>query len=92
MKITLRLHEKAVVHARKQAAQNKMRLSRFVSQLITQHWRESLRRLREAKKHERDYLKAMKAWRAKKPLALTGPTQRYSTRDEIYDRPVLRRR
>ncbi len=92
MKITLHLDEKTVVRAREQAVQNKLSLSRFVSQLMTQNWRESQRRLREAKKHERDYRKAMKAWLAQKPLTLTGPAQRYLTRDEIYDRPVLRRR
>jgi hypothetical protein len=90
-KLTLILDDKTVAWARKHAARQRVSLPRFVGELVRQHWRESQQRLREERKRKRDYQDAMNHWRAQKPFALKGPTERYLTREEIYDRPVLRR-
>ena len=45
--------------------------------------------LREHLRQAREYEAAYRAWRAEKPLKLKGA---YPKRDELYDRPVLRRR
>jgi Family of unknown function (DUF6364) len=90
-KLTLILDAKAVTRARKQATLRKVSLSRFVSELVHQHWRESQRRLREERKRNHEYQDAMNHWLAQKPFAMKGPAERYLTREEIYDRSVLRR-
>lgn len=91
-KLTVVLDDETAARASEEAARNEVSLSRFVGDLIRQHSRESQRRLRETRKRERDYLEAMKRWRAQKPFVLKGPAERYLTREEIHDRPVLRRR
>ncbi|MGH8702800.1 MAG: CopG family transcriptional regulator, partial [Burkholderiales bacterium] len=62
-------------------AERNMSLSRYVGEL-----------LRERMRHSREYEAAMKGWLAEKPLKLTGPWKPYPKREELYDRPVLRRR
>jgi hypothetical protein len=68
--------------ARAQAAGRKMSLSRYIGEV-----------LRKELRHAYEYEAAYRAWRDDlKPWPLKGPPQRYPTRDEIHDRPVLRRR
>jgi hypothetical protein len=43
-------------------------------------------------RESREYDAAMKRYLALKPFPLTGPPQRYPKREELYDRPVFRRR
>jgi len=79
--VTITLDEHAVAWARVQAAQVNMSLSRFVGEMIHQQMR-----------HSREYEEAMRAALAQKPLDLKGPWKPYPKREELYDRPVLRRR
>jgi hypothetical protein len=77
-KMTITLDEETAAWARVRAAEQRMSLSRFVGELLREH----LRQLRE-------YEAAYRAWRTEKPLKLKGA---YPKRDELHDRPVLRRR
>lgn len=77
--VTITIDEQAVAWARVQAAEQNMSLSRFVGQLV-----------RERMRHSQEYEAAYRAWRAEKPLKLKRPAERYPTREELYDRPVLR--
>jgi hypothetical protein len=80
--VTITLDEETAAWARIHAAQRDMSLSRFVGELLRQQMRES-----------REYEAAMRRYLARGPFeALTGPAERYPARDEIHDRPVLRRR
>jgi len=79
--ITITIDEQAAAWARKQAAEKNMSLSRYVGEM-----------LREKMRHSREYEKAMAASLAEKPLDLKGPWEPYPKREELYDRPVLRRR
>jgi hypothetical protein len=79
--ITITLDEQTAKWAREQATAQGISLSRFVG--------ESLRKqLPEAQAYER----AMKEFLALEPWNLGWPEGRLPTRDEIYDRPVFRRR
>jgi hypothetical protein len=79
--ITITLDEQAAAWARVQAAERNMSLSRYVGEL-----------LRERMRHSREYEAAYQAFLAEKPLKLKGPPKPYPKREELYDRPVLRRR
>lgn len=79
--ITITLDEQAAAWARMQAAEQDMSLSRYVGEM-----------LRDKMRHSREYEKAMRAALAQKPLDLQGPWEPYPTREELYDRPVFRRR
>jgi len=79
--VTITLDEQAAAWARVRAAERDMSLSRFVGEM-----------LREKMQHSRDYEKAMAASLAEKPLDLKGPWEPYPKREELHDRPVLRRR
>ena len=79
--VTITLDEATVERARAKAGERKMSLSRFVGDV-----------LRKALGHDDAYEGAYRAWRAEKPLALKGPSKAYPKREELYDRPVLRRR
>ena len=79
--ITITLDEQAAAWARMQAAEQDMSLSRYVGEM-----------LRDKMRHSREYQKAYLAFLAEKPLDLKGPWEPYPTREELYDRPVLRRR
>jgi hypothetical protein len=80
-RITIRLDEKTATWARVQAAKRSMSLSRFVGEM-----------LRDKMHHSRAYQAAYRAFLAQKPLDLKGPWEPYPKREELYDRPVLRRR
>ncbi len=79
--ITITLDEQAAAWARVQAAERNMSLSRYVGEM-----------LRDKMRHSREYETAMRAALAEKPLDLKGPWEPYPKREELYDRPVLRRR
>lgn len=79
--VTITLDEETAAHARVQAAQRNMSLSRYIGEVLREQMRRSDR-----------YEQAMRSFFALKPFALKGRPQRYPRRDELYDRPVLRRR
>jgi hypothetical protein len=80
-KLTITVDPRALAWARVQAAKRGMSLSRYVSEL-----------LRNKMRYSAEYEKAMRKALAQKPLDLKGAWKPYPTRDELYDRPVLRRR
>ena len=77
-KVTITLDERILARARVRATERHMSLSRFVGELLREHFRTS-----------QEYEAAYRAWRAEKPLKLKGA---YPKRDRLYGRPVLRRR
>jgi hypothetical protein len=80
--VTVTLDERTAARARVQAAERNMSLSRYIGEVLR-------RELRLADEYEAAY----RAWRKdRKPWPLKGPAQPYPTREELYDRPVLRRR
>lgn len=79
--VTVTLDEDTAERARVQAAQRKLSLSRYIGEV-----------LRKELGHDEAYEAAYRAWRAEKPLPLKGPAEPHPKRDELYDRPVLRRR
>jgi hypothetical protein len=80
-KVTVTLGEKTAARARVRAAERKMSLSRYIGEV-----------LRKELRHADEYEAAYRAWRDRKPWPLKGPPQPYPKREELYDRPVLRRR
>jgi len=81
-KVTVRLDDQVAKRARSQAAKQKISLSRYIRELL----RKELRRADE-------YEAAYRAWREdRKPFPLKGPAEPYPKREELYDRPVFRRR
>ena len=79
--VTITLDEATAAWARVHAAEQDMSLSRFVGEV-----------LRERMRRSREYEEAYRAWREEKPFDLKGPWKPYPKREELYDRPVLRRR
>jgi hypothetical protein len=81
--ITITLDDETAEWAKDQAAQDGMSLSRFVGQVLR-------RQLPQAQEYER----AMNRWLARRATdkPLTAPGEKLPTREEIYDRPVFRRR
>ena len=80
--VTVTLDEETAARARVEAAERKMSLSRYIGEV-----------LRKELRHSDEYEAAYRAWRHDlKPWPLKGAPQRYPTREEIHDRPVLRRR
>lgn len=79
--VTITLNSETVARARVQAAERSMSLSRFVGEVLRAHLGA-----------EDEYEASMRRFLAAKPFPLKGPPQRYPTREELYDRPVLRRR
>jgi hypothetical protein len=80
--VTVTLDEETAARARVQAAERKMSLSRYIGEV-----------LRKELRHADEYEAAYRAWREDlKPWPLKGRPEPYSKRDEIHDRPVLRRR
>jgi hypothetical protein len=79
--VTVTLDEETAAWARVQAAKRDMSLSRFIGEL-----------LQERRHDARAYEEAMQASLAEKPFNLKGPWKPYPTREELHDRPLLRRR
>jgi len=81
--ITITLDDETAEWARVQAAQHGVSLSRFVGEVI-----------RKQVPQAREYEQAMNRWLARREFdkPLTVPGEKLPTREEIYDRPVFRRR
>ena len=81
--ITITLDDETAELARVQAANNGVSLSRFVGEVLRKHLPQA-----------REYEQAMNRWLARRAYdkPLTRPGDKLPTRDEIYDRPVFRRR
>jgi hypothetical protein len=79
--VTVTLDEETAAQARVHAAERKMSLSRYIGEV-----------LRKELRHADEYEAAYRGWRARKPFPLKGAPQPYPKREELYDRPVLRRR
>ena len=80
-KITIVLDEKTAAWMRAHAARRNLSVSRFVGEVLRGYMRES-----------RMYEAAMKRFLSHGSFRLSGPPQRYLKRQELYDRPFLRRR
>lgn len=79
--ITISLDEQTAKWAREQAATQGLSLSRYVGEV-----------LRKEMPRSQSYERAMRSWLAREPWTLTSPGEKLPTREEIYDRPVFRRR
>lgn len=79
--VTVTLDAQTLAWARVQAAGKNISLSRFVGEVLREHT-----------KKDDEYEAAMRGALAAKPLDLKGPWKPYPKREELYDRPVLRRR
>jgi hypothetical protein len=81
--ITITLDEKTAAWARVRAAEKNTSVSRMVGEMLQKQMREASA-----------YDEAHRQWRlaVSKARAISQPGQRYPIRDEIYDRPGLRRR
>jgi len=79
--VTITLDSETAAWTRVHAAQRNLSVSRFVGEVLRGHMRES-----------REYDEAMKRYLTKGPFKLRGRPQPYPKREELYDRPVLRRR
>jgi hypothetical protein len=79
--ITITLDEQTANWARAQATEQGMSLSRYVGEVLR-------RQLPKAQAYER----AMNSYLSRPRTALTVPGEKLPTRDEIYDRGMLRRR
>ena len=79
--VTVTVEEGTLERAKVEAAKKNLSLSRFVGEVLREHLGK-----RDA------YEIAMRESLAEKPLGLKGPWKPYPKREELYDRPVLRRR
>ena len=79
--VTVTLDEETAARARVEAAERKMSLSRYIGEV-----------LRKELRHADEYEAAYRGWRARKLFPLKGRPRPYPKREELYDRPVLRRR
>lgn len=79
--VTVTLDKETAARARVQAAERNMSLSRYIGEV-----------LRKELRHADEYEAAYRAWRARRPFPLKGRPEPYPKREELYDRPVFRRR
>lgn len=79
--LIVRLDDETLAKARRRAGERNLGVADFVLELL----RTELQRGDE-------YEAAYATWRARAPFPLKGPPQRYPKREELYDRPLLRRR
>ena len=79
--VTITLDNDTATQAKVRAAERNMSLSRYIGEILR-------RELRNGDVYDAAY----RSWRAAKPFPLQGPAQKYPKRDEVNDRPVLRRR
>ena len=79
--VTITLDGATLAKARVKAAESNESLSRYIGIVLREHLGK-----------EDEYWAAYRAWREEKPLILKGPWKPYPKREELYDRPVLRRR
>ena len=79
--VTITLDTETAAQARVRAAERGMSLSRYIGEVLR-------RDLRNGDIYDAAY----RSWRAGRDFPLTGAARAYPTREETYDRPVLRRR
>jgi len=79
--VTVTVDDRTLERAKVEATARNLSLSRFVGEILHDYFR-----------GEDRYEIAMREALAEKPLDLKGPWKPYPKRDELYDRPVLRRR
>ncbi|MEO8313231.1 MAG: hypothetical protein ABI645_00415 [Pseudomonadota bacterium] len=79
--ITITLDEQTAKWAREQATQQGLSLSRYVGEVLR-------KQLPKAQSYER----AMNSFLSRTRTALTSPGDKLPTREELYDRGMLRRR
>ncbi len=79
--VTVTLDGAILAKARVKAAESNASLSRYIGEVLRDHLGK-----------EDEYWAAYRAWRDEKPLALKGAWKPYPKREDLYDRPVLRRR
>jgi len=79
--VTITLDRETAAQVKVRAAERGMSLSRYIGEVLR-------RELRNGDIYDAAY----RSWRAGKAFPLSGAPQPQPTREEIYDRPVLRRR
>ena len=79
--VTITLDNETASQAKVRAAERGMSLSRYIGEILR-------RELRSGDIYDAAY----RSWRAARPWPLEGAQQQYPGREELYDRPVLRRR
>lgn len=78
--VTISLDEAVARWARVKAAEQDKSLSRFLAEMLEDRMR-----------HDADYEAARQRFLSGKPFAFREPGEKLPTREEIYDRKVLRR-
>ena len=73
--ITVTLDDETASWTRKQAAEKGVSVSRFVGEMLL-----------ERMDHRREYERAMQRFLSKGAFNLSGKSERYPTREELYDR------
>ena len=79
--VTISLNEKIARWARVKAAEQDKSLSRFLAELLEERMRDE----------SDDRSKFLETFRAVKPIRLRESGEKLRTRDELYDRKLLRR-
>jgi hypothetical protein len=79
--VTVTVDDRTLERAKVEAVKKNLSLSRFVGEVLRDYFR-----------RDDAYELAMRESLAEKPLDLKGPWKPYPKREELYDRPVLRRR
>jgi hypothetical protein len=77
--ITITLDAEAAAWTRKQAAEKGLSVSRLIGELV-----------HEKMEHRREYERAMRRYLSKGAFDISGESERYPTREELYDRGRLR--
>lgn len=78
--LVLRLDDDTLAKLRRRAAERNTTLAGFITEILQ-------RELQRGDAYEAAYA----SWRARRPFALKGRPQRYPNREELHDRPLLRR-
>jgi hypothetical protein len=77
--ITITLDAEAAAWARKQAAEKGMSVSRLIGQLV-----------HDTMTHKREYELAMRRFMSKGAFDISGQSEKYPSREELYDRGRIR--
>lgn len=79
--VRVMLDDDTAARARARAGERNMSLSRYIGEALRNELRAT-----------DDYEALYRAWRKRKPFPLQGSPQPYPNREELYDRPIFRRR
>jgi hypothetical protein len=77
--ITITLDAETAAWVRVKAAEQSMSVSRFIGDLLQQQMKDRL-----------EYQRAMERYLSKPPFDLSGPPEKYPSREEIHDRSRVR--